>query len=984
VAESGVAYVSVVPSAKGFGGKLAKDIDGQSVGESVGKQMSAGVLAQAADLAKKTTQVIGGAVAATAATVAGIAAGKGLSRLLQIEDAQAKLKGLGNSAEDVTAIMSNALDAVRGTAFGLGDAATVAASAVAAGIKPGQELTKYLSLTADAATIAGISLDEMGSILNKTTTAGKVYTDNLNQLADRGIPIFQWLQEEYGVSAEKLSEMVQKGEVDSATFRKVIEENIGGAALSAGDTTRGAFANMIASLGRVGANLLGGVFPAFKTVFTGITTALEPIETAAKNAGSAIGSVLAPKIESLASGLSNVLPSLTQVGPIVGPLAAILGAFAISGLGPLIGSIGPLAPLGAVLSGLSGPIALIAAAIGGLIAVSPSLQAALVYAAQSIGSAFTTMGGIIGPAISSLLPVINVLIATLGNTLAIAVVQLVPVIIQLGTALVSVLAPVLPVLIDLLGRLASAMVQLQPVIVTLVGIASDLLYALLPVAAVLGQALAQALAQALPLITQLTQFIADNLAVVATVAATYVAYRTISATIGIATAAQSAFTAASYGAAGASYASATATKAQAAAAGIATAAQNVMKSALVSSVVAWNASNVAVLRNSSLTVGTKAALLASSIATGVATAAQWAWNAAMTANPIGIIIVAIGALVAAIIWIATQTTFFQDLWKVMTEAIGAAWTWLMGVLQPVFDFIGAAITAIGAVFTWLWLNILQPYINAWVAIIQFLWGILQPIFNLIGSIIAIVGAAFMKLYEFYVQTAINAIAYIVNWLWTNVIQPVVGFISGGINTLGNAFAFLYGNYVKPALDNVGRAFKIIYDNIIKPVVDNISTALNILGSAVGTVFGTMGSTIKNAFNGVVSFVKGVFNGIIDAVNGVIGNISGVVKGVGGALGIDVGISKIPRLAEGGIVSKQPGGILANIGEGRYDEAVVPLSPRNLSLLESAPAAGQMPSQLVLVDADNVLLGTFQVAANQTLDAYSRARKTTLTNGMRRA
>ncbi|MBK0296433.1 tape measure protein, partial [Bacillus sp. S34] len=151
------------------------------------------------------------------ATIAGVAAKKGLDRLLNIDDAQGKLKGLGNSTKQIATIMDSALASVKGTAFGLGDAATVASNAVAAGIKPGQDLTKYLTLTADAASIAGVSLDEMGSIINKTTTSGKVYTDNLNQLADRGIPIFQWLQKEYGVSADELSSMVQKGQVDSAT-----------------------------------------------------------------------------------------------------------------------------------------------------------------------------------------------------------------------------------------------------------------------------------------------------------------------------------------------------------------------------------------------------------------------------------------------------------------------------------------------------------------------------------------------------------------------------------------------------------------------------------------------------------------------------------------------------------------------------------------------------------------------------------------------
>ena len=37
-----------------------------------------------------------------------------------------------------------------------------------------------------------------------------------------------------------------------------------------------------------------------------------------------------------------------------------------------------------------------------------------------------------------------------------------------------------------------------------------------------------------------------------------------------------------------------------------------------------------------------------SVWTGIVTVAQWAWNAAMTANPIGIVIVAIAALVAIV------------------------------------------------------------------------------------------------------------------------------------------------------------------------------------------------------------------------------------------------------------------------------------------------------------------------------------------------
>ena len=49
--------------------------------------------------------------------------------------------------------------------------------------------------------------------------------------------------------------------------------------------------------------------------------------------------------------------------------------------------------------------------------------------------------------------------------------------------------------------------------------------------------------------------------------------------------------------------------------------------------------------------------------TKVATAVQWLWNAALSANPIGIVIVAIGALVAGIVWLANKVSGWGEAWK---------------------------------------------------------------------------------------------------------------------------------------------------------------------------------------------------------------------------------------------------------------------------------------------------------------------------------
>ena len=86
------------------------------------------------------------------------------------------------------------------------------------------------------------------------------------------------------------------------------------------------------------------------------------------------------------------------------------------------------------------------------------------------------------------------------------------------------------------------------------------------------------------------------------------------------------------------------------------------------------------------------------IALGVSTAAQWLFNAALSANPIGIIILAIVALVAGLVYFFTQTKLGKEVWQNMVTAIGTAWNWLWtNVIKPVGDFITFSFKAIWSV-----------------------------------------------------------------------------------------------------------------------------------------------------------------------------------------------------------------------------------------------------------------------------------------------
>lgn len=79
-------------------------------------------------------------------------------------------------------------------------------------------------------------------------------------------------------------------------------------------------------------------------------------------------------------------------------------------------------------------------------------------------------------------------------------------------------------------------------------------------------------------------------------------------------------------------------------------------------------------------------------ATKVWTAVQWAMNAALTANPIGLVIVAVAALVAGIIIAYKKSETFRKIVEGAFKGIAEAGKWMWNnVLQPVFRFLMEAI-----------------------------------------------------------------------------------------------------------------------------------------------------------------------------------------------------------------------------------------------------------------------------------------------------
>ena len=352
-----------------------------------------------------TSKITKPALAATSA-LTGITLVKGYNRLVGIDDARAKLTALGHDATSVEEIMNSALASVKGTSYGLEEAATTAANAVAAGIAPGQELTNYLTMTSDAAALAGVSMSEMGSILNRVQTGQTAFTEDLEQLADRGLPVYQWLAEEAGVAASEVKGLASDGKISSEMFFAAIEKNVGGAAKIIGETSlTGVLSNIGASVARIGANFLGATDDAGSfmgqvlPLLNEFKDYLGGVEETAKKVGAVFGEVFGALVtyvrtgqvdlESLSDTAGGIVERITPVIDVVRNIADAFSSLSPTMQAALTGGVVAAGPLIAILGKVT-------TGFGGVMSVASSMGGVVSKGFDDIGGAAAKVASTIG------------------------------------------------------------------------------------------------------------------------------------------------------------------------------------------------------------------------------------------------------------------------------------------------------------------------------------------------------------------------------------------------------------------------------------------------------------------------------------------------------------------------------------------------------------------------------------------------------------
>lgn len=249
----------------------------------------------------------------------------------------------------------------------------------------------------------------------------------------------------------------------------------------------------------------------------------------------------------------------------------------------------------------------------------------------------------------------------------------------------------------------------------------------------------------------------------------------------------------------------------------------------------------------------KGAELAVAAAEKVAAAVQWLLNAAMDANPIGIIIVLIAAAVAAIVILWNKNAAFRDF---IIAAFGVIKNFLLGV----WNEIKAAFSVVGDFFAAVFQAAVSGIQAAWNGITGFFRGIWNGIVAVFSAVAGWFSDAF--------QAAWNGIVTVWN--------VVTGFFRGiwnGIVGVFNGVDGWFGNIFSGAVNAVQSAWS------------GITGFFSGIKNGIGGAFSGIGDTIKGAFTAGIDFIKNLPGQMLqwgsDMINGL---VSGIKNGIGAITG----------------------------------------------------------------------------------------------------
>ena len=336
------------------------------------------------------------------------------------------------------------------------------------------------------------------------------------------------------------------------------------------------------------------------------------------------------------------------------------------------------------------------------------------------------------------------------------------------------------------------------------------------------------------------------------------------------------------------------------------------------------------------------------VASAVFTAAQWALNVAMDANPIGLVVIAIAALVAGFVVAYKTSGTFRAIVQDALGGVEKAASSVKAFFESQWPRISAAMQSV-AVAAQTAIAAMRTAIETALAAILAVWGVFG------GTITSIAATAFATVRGIVsgaltaIQGVVDVVMGVITGDWGrawNGLKTIVSGVLDGIWALirGQAsIAFTVATALGSAILSGVQAGVSGLVSWVSGRVDAAIGAVTGLAGAAARAGEAIGSSILSAAKkalgalagDLASIVRGAINAAIDIVNRGIGLINSALDFTIPGVGVTIGgkhigtpdihvnspnIPSVPHLARGGIITAPTIALLGESGP----EAVVPL------------------------------------------------------------
>lgn len=270
----------------------------------------------------------------------------------------------------------------------------------------------------------------------------------------------------------------------------------------------------------------------------------------------------------------------------------------------------------------------------------------------------------------------------------------------------------------------------------------------------------------------------------------------------------------------------------------------------------------------------KAALL------GIKTA-MLAVNAAMKANPIGLVISLIAGLVAGFLYLWNTSEEFRNFWIGLWETIkttaSGVWEAIKSAADNVITALQTGWEAFTTFFSTLWTNISNAVSTAWEFIKNVVSVGLQTIGLIISAAVQIITLPFQFIWENckgIIQKAWDKIKNIVT-VGVNVVKTVITVVFNAIK----AYITIVVNIWQTIISTAWNVIKTVVTTVVNAIKNVVTTVWNAISSVTSSVFNAIKSVASSVWNSIKSVITSVVNGIKSTVSNIWNSIKSTTSSV---------------------------------------------------------------------------------------------------------